>query len=327
MRPFYFAALLLGLAGLLLLVGAPLVPPTDAKTTVAILSTTDLTGHTGPCGCHIPKGGLARQASYIDSTRIRYGDPVVVDAGDWSAAGPEEAAKTPFFMDMMQSLAYDAVTVGELEFAHGYKSFLQQAKRRPKLTIVQANVRARSSGALLWKPYVVVKRQGVRVAIAGLLSRTVPLGAAKDEVTVEDPLAVAEKLVPEMRKQADVVVLLAHLGRVDAEDVAAQVPGIDVLVIGHQPGLLLTSRKVNETTSVVGGVEGQNIGETVFDCDAGKCVPRQGKVVVLYAEVGERGDVAGIVKAFEDSLGAFSPCKMRAPAAPPAPAAAPDSSH
>jgi hypothetical protein len=56
-------------------------------------------------------------------------------------------------------------------------------------------------------------------------------------------------------------------------------------------------------------------------------VPRQGKVVVLYAEVGERGDVARVVKAFEDSLGAVYPRKTPEPAAPPAPAAAPDSSH
>ena len=308
MRPFLYAAILLLLAGLLLALGAPLVvPPTDAKTTVAVLSTTDLTGHTGPCGCHIPKGGLARQASFIDSTRLRYGDPVLVDAGDWSAAGPEGAAKAPFFMGMMQSLGYDAVTVGELEFVHGYRHFLQRAKGYPKLAIVQANVRDRASGALVWKPYVVVKKQGVRVAIAGLLGRTIPLGAAQDSLAVEEPLAVAAKLVPEMRKKADLVVVLAHMGRVDAEDLAAQVPGIDVLVIGHQAPLLFTSRRVNETVSVAGGVEGQNIGATVFDCDAGKCALREGKVVVLYQEVGERADVARQVKAFEDSLAKLYP--------------------
>jgi 2',3'-cyclic-nucleotide 2'-phosphodiesterase (5'-nucleotidase family) len=326
MRPFYYAAILLFLAGLLLLVGAPLVPPTDAKTTVAVVSTTGFDGHTGPCGCHIPKGGLARLASFVDSTRIRYGAPVLVDAGDWSGPDPEAGARGQFFMDMMQSLSYDAVTVGELELAHGYKNFLQQAKKYPRLTIVQANLRDRSGRALAWKPYVVVKRQGVRVAIAGLLSKAVPLGAAEDELTVDDPLAVAEKLVPEMRKQADLVVLLAHVGRVDGEDIAAQVPGIDVLVNGHSAGLLLTSRMVDRTTSVASGIEGQNVGETVFDCDAGKCVQRHGKVVVLYPEVGERGDVARIVKSFEDSLAVIYP-KPKPPAAPAdsAAAATPDS--
>jgi 2',3'-cyclic-nucleotide 2'-phosphodiesterase (5'-nucleotidase family) len=326
MRPFLYAAILLCLAAVLLALGAPLlVPPTDAKTTVAVLSTTDLTGHTGPCGCHIPKGGLARQASYIDSTRLRYGDPVLVDAGDWSAAGPEGEAKSRFLMGMMQSLGYGAVTVGELELAHGYRNFLERAKRYPKLTIVQANLRDRASGALLWKPYVVIKRQGVRVAVAGLLSKTVALGAVQDSLTVDEPLAVAAKLVPEMRKKADIVVLLAHMGRVDAEDLASQVPGIDVLVIGHMAPLLFTSRRVNEAVSVGGGVEGQNIGATVFDCEAGKCVVREGKVVVLYQEVGERADVALAVKAFEDSLAKIYP-KPPAETAP-AQGAPADSSH
>src|SRR6185503_18773784 len=106
----------------------------------------------------------------------------------------------------------------------------QVAKR--KLTVVQANIRDKATGKLLFKPYIIKNKQGFKVAIAGLISRTVPLGAAQDSTIVDDPLVVAQKLIPELRKKAQVVVLLAHMGRVDAEDLATQVPGIDVLVVG-----------------------------------------------------------------------------------------------
>lgn len=228
----------------------------------------------------------------------------MVDAGDWSGVASIEDIKSPFMLDMMQLLDYDAVTPGEREFAFGYQSFLNLVKERKKLNVVSANIRDKASGKELFKPYVVVKKQGVKVAIGGLLGRAIPLGAAQDSLLVEDPLVVAQKLVPEMRKKADAVVLLAHMGRVDAEDLAAQVPGIDVMVVGHHPGLVLASRKVNQTISVASGEQGQNVGVTMLDV-AGKTVtPRDGKVVVLMPEVGERPDIARLTKELEDTLAA-----------------------
>jgi len=227
---------------------------------------------------------------------------VVVDAGDWSGAQPYEDAKGPFFMDAMQLLKYDACTIGDREFTYGYKLFLEQAAKRNKLPIVQANLRDKASGKLLFKPYIIIKKQGMSVAIAGLISRTIPLGVAQDSTLVDDPLATAQKLVPEMRKKAQVVVLLAHMGRVDAEDLASQVPGIDVLVVGHHPGLVLTSRKMGGTISVASGEQGQNIGETFVDCEAGKCTSREGKVTILMPEVGERADIAKLSKDIEDAV-------------------------
>jgi len=227
---------------------------------------------------------------------------VVVDAGDWSGAQPYEDAKGPFFMDAMQLLNYDACTVGEREFNYGYKLFLEQAAKRNKLTIVQANLRDKATGKLLFKPYIIKKKQGVNVAIIGLISRTIPLGLAQDSTIVDDPLMTAQKLIPEVRKKAQVVVLLAHMGRVDAEDLASQVPGIDVLVVGHHPGLVLTSRKLASTVSVASGEQGQNIGETYVDCDAGKCTAREGKVTILMPEVGERADIAKLSKDVEDAV-------------------------
>ncbi len=204
---------------------------------------------------------------------------------------------------MMQLLDYDAVTPGEREFGYGYQYFLDLVRQR-KLTVVSANLFDKATHRELWKPFVVVNKQGVKVAIGGLIGKTIPMGAAQDSVTIEDPLVVAQQLVPQMRQKAKVVVLLAHMGRVDAEDLASQVPGIDVLVVGHHPGFVLTSRKINQTISVASGEQGQNIGETFVDVEGNTASAREGKVVVLTPEVGERADIAKLQKAFDDSLNA-----------------------
>jgi predicted CXXCH cytochrome family protein len=210
-------------------------------------------------------------------------------------------SKLPFLLDMMQMMGYDAVTPGEREFGYGYRHFVNLVRQR-KLNVVLANLTDKASGKALWKPYIVVKKQGAKVAIGGLIGKTIPMGPAQDSVVVQDPLVVAQKLVPEMRKKADVVVLLAHMGRVDAEDLASQIPGIDVLVIGHHPGLVLTSRKINQTISVAGGEQGQDMGVSYVDIEGKVATPREGKVVVLTPEVGERADIAKLQKIFTDSL-------------------------
>jgi hypothetical protein len=239
---------------------------------------------------------------------------VVVDAGDWSGIAPNELPKLPFLLDMMQMMGYDAVTPGEREFGYGYQYLLDLLRQR-KLNVVLANLSDKASGRPLWKPYVVVKKQGVKVAIAGLIGRTIPMGAAQDSVVIADPLVVAQKLIPEMHKKADVVVLLAHMGRVDAEDLASQVPGIDVLVIAHHPGLVLASRKINQTIEVAGGEQGQDMGVTFVDVEGKTVTPREGKVVVLTPEVGERADIAKLQKDFNDSLEAQSRREAQAEAA------------
>src|ERR1044072_41798 len=48
---------------------------------LVLLSTTDVKGKTGPCGCHVPKGGLARRAGFADSIRAQFGQVALVDAG------------------------------------------------------------------------------------------------------------------------------------------------------------------------------------------------------------------------------------------------------
>jgi 2',3'-cyclic-nucleotide 2'-phosphodiesterase (5'-nucleotidase family) len=76
------AQIVTGIA-LTLALAAPAVAATSAlqPDKLIILSTTDMKGKTLPCGCHVPKGGIARQVGFADSVRQLYSNVVRVDGG------------------------------------------------------------------------------------------------------------------------------------------------------------------------------------------------------------------------------------------------------
>ncbi len=242
----------------------------------------------------------------MDSTRIKYGDAVVVDGGDWAPdpAKPHEDAKFAFQLETMGLMGYDAAGIGERELGFGYEKLLAMAAKS-KTPLISSNIIDKKTGKTAFKPYVIVKKGGLKVGIFSVLGPKIELPAnAGEKITIDDPISTAQKMVTELRKQADVVVALTHLGRVEGEDLAAQVPGIDVVVLGHHPGFVAQGRRVNSSITVASGEQGQNIGMTKLTLDGKKVTDLNSETLILLPEVGERADIAKLAKDFEDAQNA-----------------------
>ncbi len=206
-------------------------------------------------------------------------------------------------MDGMKLLGTDAVGAGEKELRFGY-SFLKANIQRSGLPVVCANLFLRASGKPALTPYIIKKVGTVRVGIFGLMNDKVAYGPSQDSLKVEEPTAAARRVIAEMKKKgATVTVLLSQLGKVESEDLAATVPGIDVLVIGHASSLLMKGRMIKNTIACYGGEQGQYMGRTIVTLNAarrqatGEC-----EAFMLGPEVGERAEMAKLVKAFEDGF-------------------------
>jgi len=278
-----------------------LASPAGAKT-LAVLSTSDAVGKLTPCGCHTPKGGFARIASVADSSRVKYGDVLLVDAGDFApeAANPIEEARIDFQFRIMEQVGYDAIGVGERELNFGYAK-LEALAASSKIPVLSANLIDRKTGQPAFKPYAIVKKGGLRVGVFSVMAPKVDLPAgARSELTVEDPLVAARRTVAELRRQCDVVVALAHVGRVEGEDLAAQVPGMDVVILAHHPGFVAQGRRVGKAVTVASGEQIQNLGVTKVKLDGRKVSDLVSETLILIPEVGERADIARLVKDFED---------------------------
>lgn len=191
-------------------------------------------------------GGVARRATLFRQLRQQLPDQtLIVDCGDFMDG-------TPFSLHYfgeadvaaMNACGYDYATLGNHEFSNSLPQ-VQKLIRMARFPYVCANARLRATGEPLCHPYLLIQRSGLRIALFGLIVRdTQNYRGAREGVEILDPFEVAEQLVPQLRQQADVVILLSHLGIESDLELARRVPGIDVIVGGHSHTRLAQPRFV-----------------------------------------------------------------------------------
>ncbi len=157
-------------------------------------------------------------------------------------------------MVVMNALGYDAVAVGNHEFNFGLDD-LWKAKREARFPILAANIKQKyKTGPAHFEPYTINRIAGVRVAIVGFATPVIPqweIPAHYAGYEFEPIVGAARRVIPEVRKRADIVIVLAHSGlgpdpatgntgaAYDLPNenailaLAEQVPGIDVILFGH----------------------------------------------------------------------------------------------
>ena len=185
----------------------------------------------------------------------------------------------------MVQIGYDAVAFGEREMKFGGSEYLAELEKR-ELPLLAANWK-RLDGAEripVGPPFIVKEYDGVRVGIFGLIGAEAYAASpqADEAFTIDDPFQTAADLVPQIRKKADVVVLLAHMPSKDTNTLLGQVKGIDIAVFAHGPGVQPKPVRQDETIIVRPGERGQNVGILRFVVAPDGTIPEfDGEVVTL----------------------------------------------
>jgi hypothetical protein len=87
------------------------------------------------------------------------------------------------------------------------------------------------------------------------------------EFAFQDPFQLAASLVPVVRKQADVVVLMSEMSPSDTDRLIQTVPGIDVALYGQRPSYEETAKKTGTTIVNQTGTRGQYAGRLTLIID------------------------------------------------------------
>jgi 2',3'-cyclic-nucleotide 2'-phosphodiesterase (5'-nucleotidase family) len=113
---------------------------------------------------------------------------------------------------------------------------------------------------------------------------------------VEEPVAVARRLVPALRDEADLVVVLSHLGIADDRRLAESVPGIDLIVGGHNHNLYARPVFVETVPIVQAGERGGWLGRMDFRCREGRLAATDYTLIPIDSASPEDPEIAAEVR-------------------------------
>lgn len=191
------------------------------------------------------KAGFVRRATLVRDMRAKYPDLLLFDCGDFSQGTPYyNMFQGEVEVNLMSEMGYDAGTIGNHEFDYG----LDNMKRIFSLAnypIVCANYDF--TGTVLEeivKPYVILKRNGLKIGVFGLSPRMEGLvtGANYRGVTYKDPVESANRVAEllKLKEHCDIIICLSHMGWKAGvnnpecdEYIIARTRYIDVVLGGH----------------------------------------------------------------------------------------------
>lgn len=227
-----------------------------------------------PLGSKELLGGAAYLAGAVD--RLRAGQPTLLLAAGDMIQGNNWANlfKGQSSMELMNAMKFDALVVGNHEFDYGQK-VLQERLREAHFPVLGANVK----GLPGLKPYVIKDIAGLRVAIIGVVTADTPISTHPRNVTglkFAPPDATVARCLKDLKGKADLVVVLSHIGYAADRALAAQVPGIDVIIGGHSHTRLEAPAVVNHTIIGQAWEHAKALGVLDLDLKDGKIVKFSG---------------------------------------------------
>ncbi|MBP7867940.1 MAG: bifunctional metallophosphatase/5'-nucleotidase [Acidobacteria bacterium] len=248
-----------------------LAAPPEGHTHITILHVNDIHGFMRPFmdkSAHPdhPVGGSAYLSGLIAELRAANpGGTLLVSAGDMFQG---TAVSNRFYgkpmVEVMNYLGFDGMAVGNHEFDWGVEK-LNEMIAGAKFPFLAANLTDDQGKPLPGiKPYVIIERSGLKIALVGLCSTSTPQLTFADHVRglrFQAPEVVLPPIMKELRaKGARLVVVLSHLGLRGDEELAEKVPGIDAIVGGHVHAPLFEPVLRGKTAIVQAGCYGIFLG-------------------------------------------------------------------
>ena len=224
-----------------------------------IIQTTDVHGSFFPYDFINRKpqaGSLARVSTYVKQLREQYGDRLILlDAGDILQGQPTcyycnyvKPEIPNVAAQVINYMGYDAQTIGnhDIETGHAvYDKWIGETR----CPMLGANVIDTRTQQPYLKPYTIIERSGVRIAVIGMLTDAIPCWLGEElwqGLRFDDVVESSRQWVAYVKEHEhpDVIVGLFHCGLEggiatdDYEEnptlrVAKNVPGFDVIFYGH----------------------------------------------------------------------------------------------
>ena len=203
---------------------------------------------------------LAQVYTYVEKERQKKDQHVILmDAGDILQGDPlvyyynyEDTSSKHIYAEAMNFMKYDVATVGnhDLETGHNVYDKFRTELNFPWLAANAINI---ETGKPYFQPYFIIEKDGIKIAILGMITPAIPNWLPEKiwkGIEFEDMIETAKKWVKIIneKEKPDLLIGLFHSG-VDytyggqtkdsyrnenaSRLVAEQVPGFDIVFVGH----------------------------------------------------------------------------------------------
>jgi 5'-nucleotidase/UDP-sugar diphosphatase len=278
------------IAGILLVLAVSAgVSPAQSPIHIVIAHTNDLHGQL------LPRNGVGGFAQI--ATLIRDMKPdLTLDAGDiFTGTFISDEFKGEPTIQAMNRIGYTAGTIGNHEFDYS-QTVLRTRLRQARFPLLSANLVTSIADI---KKYKIVTAKGVRFGIIGITTEEVVTTTHPRNlsgVTALDVVRALQQVMPEVRRQADFIILTAHLTAAEERRVAAAFPDIRLIIGGHVHDAL-GPFYIDQTLVAKTGNVGRFVGRVDLDFDRRSLTHIEAKLIPVK-DVAPADDVAAIIEPF-----------------------------
>ena len=262
---------------LLFIIFSQFLSAQDREVKLKFIQTSDIHGNFFPYNFITKKaepGSLARIYSLVETRREEYGNNLIlIDNGDILQGQPTpyyynyiDTTSTHLCADMLNYMGYSVGNIGNHDVEVG-RPAMERWIKDCNFPILGANIIDKSTGEPFLKPYEIIEREGIKVAILGMVTPAIPFWLPEslwEGLYFDDMEKTARKWMNIIKKKEkpDVIIGLFHSGQYEALlgkkyrdnasiSVAQRVKGFDVLMIGHD--------HIRECKKIIG-----NAGDTML---------------------------------------------------------------
>ena len=192
-------------------------------------------------------------------------------------------------VDWLNYVGYEYI-VAHWDVTVGKEKFLDIVKNKLKAKFISYNITEEPFGELVFPPYDVIEKNGVKVGIIGSSFPFTPIANPR-KFTEGWSFGVRpeelQKYVKELREKhkVDLVILLSHDGLPLDIALMKQVKGIDIVISGHTHDVTPTPVRVGDTLIVSPGSHGKFVGRMDLEVRNGKLQSYRFKLIPVLSEV------------------------------------------
>lgn len=168
---------------------------------------------------------------------------------------------------ILEAFQYDVITFGNNELLTFLPEQIEHLYQKASFSVVSTNVKLLDRKQTDWiQSSKILNRQGICIGVLGV---TVLFENYYQQMgwLVSDPLQAIKEEARKLREQVDLLIVLSHVGFPFDQQLAEQVPEVDLILGGHTHHLLKNPEKVNNTWIAAAGLHGHYLGHVTIDWD------------------------------------------------------------